>query len=261
VNSKRARSLNADELAGFNRDGFLVLRGLLSEDTRVAMRAVAERDLAALVEPLEFEADTQYPGAPASRQAPGGRTVRRLLQACDRDAVFRNQATAPTVVACLEQMFMQPVVLVQAHHNCVMTKAPAFSSVTGWHRDIRYWSYQRPELISLWFALGEERVENGCLNVLPGSHRVECAAQQLDAAQFLRPEHPDNAALLAQQYAVTLAPGDALFFHSQLFHAAGRNQTTETKLSAVFTYRAQDNLALAATRSATHPEIDLSTTV
>jgi hypothetical protein len=51
VNSKHARSLNADELAGFNRDGFLVLRGLLSEDTRVAMRAAAERDLAALVEP------------------------------------------------------------------------------------------------------------------------------------------------------------------------------------------------------------------
>ena len=59
----------------------------------------------------------------------------------------------------------------QAHHNCVMTKNPGYSSETHWHQDIRYWSFQQPELVSVWTALGREHKGNGCLRVLPGSHQ------------------------------------------------------------------------------------------
>jgi phytanoyl-CoA hydroxylase len=149
------------------------------------------------------------------------------------------------------------VELSQAHHNCVMTKDPRYSSVTNWHRDIRYWSFERPELVSVWLALGRERYENGCLLVLPGSHAMDFQPSQLDSAQFLRIDVEANRELLAREAAVELDPGDVLFFHCRLFHAAGHNQTAQTKFSVVHTYHAADNRPLEGTRSAAVPDIPL----
>jgi phytanoyl-CoA hydroxylase len=80
---------------------------------------------------------------------------------------------------------------------------------------------------------------------------------ELDEAQFLRTDEPGNAALFATRVAVELDPGDVLFFHSRLFHAAGNNQTSETKLSVVHTYHASDNRPLPGTRSASLPDVAL----
>lgn len=248
---------SAAEVAQFTRDGYQIVRGLVPAAACARMLEVAERDLAAATAPLEYETETQYPGAPASLESPGGRTVRRLLQAYSRDAVYREWATAAPVVARLRQLLGPQVALAQAHHNCVMTKDARYSSLTSWHRDFRYWSFARPELVSAWFALGAERPENGCLLVLPGSQRMEFAPERLDAAQFLRTDVPENAALLRTQLAVELDPGDALFFHCRLFHAAGNNRSALTKFSAVFTYHAADNAALPGTRSAGQPDIAL----
>lgn len=252
-----AEGFTAAEIESFGRDGFVVARGLVPARACAAMLAAAQRDLAAARPPLEFEADTQYPGAPVSREAPGGRTVRRLLQACSRDAVFREQATATPVVARLRQLLGPDVALAQAHHNCVMTKQPQYSSLTSWHRDIRYWSYERPELVSAWFALGPERTENGCLLVIPGSHRMEFAPERLDAAQFLRADVAENRELLNSRVEVELDAGDLLFFHCRLFHAAGSNRSGRIKFSPVFTYRALDNRPLPGSRSASLPDLPL----
>lgn len=247
----------ADALTAFGRAGFVIARGLVPQDACTRMLAAAQRGLADALPPLEYEAQTRYPGAPRSLDAPGGRTVRRLLQACTRDAVFRDTATAPAVAGRLRQLLGPRLALVQAHHNCIMTKQPQYSSVTSWHRDIRYWSFARPELVSVWFALGPERRDNGGLLVLPGSHRMDFAPEQLDDAQFLRPDHPANAGLLRTETAVELDAGDVLFFHCRLFHAAQNNRGAHTKYSPVFTYRALDNPPVPGSRSAGLPDIVL----
>jgi len=247
----------AAECAQFVRDGYALVRGLAAGDTVARMRNVAKTHLAESRLPVEFEADTHYPGAPPSRDAPGGRTVRRLLQAYARDPVFRDWALSPLIAPRLAQLLGPQVMLSQAHHNCIMTKNPAFSSVTQWHRDIRYWSFDKPELVSVWLALGEEHLHNGCLLLLPGTHRMEFAAERLDDAQFLRADQVDNRALLGTRIAAELHAGDVLFFHCRLFHAAGNNQTSETKFSVVHTYHAADNPPRAGTRSAALPDIAL----
>jgi phytanoyl-CoA hydroxylase len=243
------------ELEQFRRDGYVVARKLAPEALRSRMLEVARAHLAAAVPPVEYEADVQYPGAPASHDAPGGRTVRRLLQACARDAVFRDWATSRPLADRLAQLLGPRVELSQAHHNCVMTKDPSYSSITSWHRDIRYWSFERPELVSTWLALGEEHRRNGCLLVLPGSHAMEFRPEALDPSQFLRTDLPQHRKLLSTQVAVELEPGDVLFFDCRLFHAAGHNQTAETKYSVVFTYHAADNRPLSGSRSASLPDI------
>jgi phytanoyl-CoA hydroxylase len=245
------------ELAQFARDGFVIARGLASRESCETMKAVARRHLAAEIQPVEYEADVRYPGAPASRDAPGGRTVRRLLQAFARDIAYRDWATAAPVAARLRQLLGEGIELSQSHHNCVMTKNPAYSSVTGWHQDIRYWFFEKPELVSTWLALGTEHEENGCLWLVPGSHRLEFRREQYDDNKFFRADIEENRTILQGRIPAELDEGDVLFFHCRTLHAAGNNRTAHTKLAAVFTYHAADNRPLAGTRSASLPDFAL----
>lgn len=247
--------LTSHHIAEFHQNGFLVLPKLASTTFCSEVLAFAQQQLSRAAPPLEFEADTGYPGAPATKQDLGGSTVRRLLQVTGRSKLLLDWATGSTLSSPLKQLLGDKILLSQAHHNCIMTKQPQFSSVTGWHRDSRYWSFERPELISTWLALRDETVENGCLLVIPGSHQMQVDSDGLDAAQFLRTDFPANQTLLAQAIAVPLHAGDVLFFSSNLFHAAGQNQTDQTKFSLVLTYRALNNPPIPGSRSASLPEI------
>ena len=242
----------------FQRDGYLVVRGLADAAAVGSMREAVLRALDPLQGPAEFEADVGYPGSPASREAAGGNTPRRLLHAYSRGTVFRRWATAPELAATLRSVMRQDrIEMSQCHHNCVMTKHPGFSSETAWHQDIRYWSFDAPELVSVWLALGPEREENGALRVIPGSHRLSLDRGRFDRHLFLRPELDENRELIDTATLVELEAGDALFFHCRLFHAAGKNRSGEAKLSAIFTYHAGHNRPIPGTRSDRYPSVPL----
>ena len=246
------------QLAAFKRDGYLVVPSLAGDALCNEMREVAAGHLEANLAPVEYEVDVQYPGSPRAADAEGGQTVRRLLHAYARHSVFRDWAVSEPVRAHLTSMFDTPeVMLSQCHHNCVMTKQPGYSSATLWHQDNRYWSFDHRNLISVWLALGNETRDNGCLRVLPGSHLLDIEPGRFDASLFLRTDLPENKRLLATATTVELSPGDVLFFHSRLFHAAGRNLTTDTKYSVVFTYHEAANRPIEGTRSARFPGISL----
>ena len=251
-------SLSAQELEQFKRDGYLIFRGMASAELCAQMAAVTRDHLQRAVPPLEHEAEVGYPGAPGSLDAPGGRTARRLRNAYQRHASFRAWAEDERIVTRMEQLFGEPVCLTLAHHNCVMTKHPRYGTATGWHRDIRYWRFLRPDLVTVWLALGEESDANGALRVIPGSHRLDIQPSQLDELDFLRPDVAQNQALFAQGIALELHPGDVLFFHSGLFHSAGTNTGNEVKTSVVFAYRGQSNSPLAGSRSAAAGDVPLS---
>jgi phytanoyl-CoA hydroxylase len=245
----------ADEVRRFRADGFVVARGLADATTCSRILAVARDHLAREIAPAEYEAQLHYPGAPESMDAPGGHTIRRLLQAYARDSAFRDWATAPSIAGRLRQLMGPEVCLSQAHHNCVMTKQPRYSSVTGWHQDIRYWSFERPELVSVWLALGHEYPDNGCLSLIPGSHLLELPRERLDRTMFLREDCAENRALIEARVTPLLEPGDVLFFHCRTFHAASANRTAQTKFSLVTTYHTADNRPVQGTRSASLPSI------
>tara|TARA_R110002072_G_scaffold303109_2_gene493986 strand:+ start:16525 stop:17394 length:870 start_codon:yes stop_codon:yes gene_type:complete len=248
---------SADEIAQFNRDGFLIARGLAGGDWATRMLQVTREHLERELPPIELEADVHYPGSPESVDQPGGRTIRRLKQAHSRDIVFTEWICHLPLVRRLSELLGPGVVMPLAHHNCVMTKQPHHSSDTRWHRDIRYWNFTTPELVSVWLALGDEYPENGGLYVIPGSHRVEFQPSQLDDALFFREDIPENQAMLESAIPVKLLAGDVLFFHARTLHMATRNKTDEPKFSAVFTFRAADNPPVPDSRSAAAGEVVL----
>ncbi len=249
--------LTSEQGDAFRRDGFIVIRGLASPSLCRDFLSLVHDQLAAPFNPVEFEADLGYPGAPADRAAEGGATIRRLRQAIDRDSLFTTWATDPPLLTCLGELLGPDLVLSLAHHNCIMTKQPKFSSVTGWHQDFRYWSFQRPELVSVWLALGPERDENGRLEFIPGSHNLTLSEDRFDERRFFREDLPQNQALIAKRQSFDLEAGDVVLFHCLTLHTAGANRTDATKFSVVLTYRPADNPPLPGSRSASLPELTM----
>lgn len=243
-------SLSLQQLQQFRRDGLLVLRNMVDAASCQRMLEVTKTHLKQAVAPLEYEAQVGYEGAPRSLDAEGGLTARRLRLAYERDPCFHDWALNPQLLAMLGQIFEEPVCLSLAHHNCVMTKHPDFGTATGWHRDIRYWSFARNELVSVWLALGDETSGNGGLKFLPGSHDMAIARERMDDLDFLRPELPENQRLFEQSLTPTLHQGDVVLFHSGLFHAAGRNNSDRLKASVVFAYHGQSNPPVPGSKSA-----------
>ncbi len=238
--------------------GFLIERALVAAERCAELKAIAACQLHEVRQPVEFEADLRYPGAPASKQALGGHTVRRLLDAYTRDAAFAARAVAPEIVAWMQAYFGEQPVLSTAHHNCVMTKHPAYGSLTGWHRDARYWSFERSDLVSVWLALGTETRANGGLWLVPGSHRVELEAECFDTAKFFRSDLPTNQNLIGMAVCPELNAGDVIFFHCNTLHSAGRNLSDQVKFSLVFTYHGAGNQPLSHSRSASKPGVRLT---
>ena len=245
--------------------GYLVLPGFLSATDAQQLQTLTAAMLKPLQAPVEYEADVNYPGSPDCRAAIGGNTPRRLLFAYSRHTALARLATSMRLTNCLQQLFAtnsqsadeQRILLSQCHHNCIMTKHPGFSSATLWHQDIRYWAFERAELISAWFALTDENTDNGSLALIPGSHRLTLDAERFDERLFLRTELAENAKLIEQAVVLNLNPGDLVLFHCRTFHAAAQNSTESTKFSAVFTYHEKNNLAIAGSRSALYPSIAL----
>ena len=238
-------------------DGYVVVREFTPADELAKLNEVARSQLAARCAPLEFEADLQYPGAPPSHDAPGGGTVRRLLDAYSRDPVLAGWATGTHLREWMEAYFGEHVLMSRAHHNCLMTKHPLYGSMTGWHRDIRFWSFEREELVSVWLALGEETIHNGALWFVPGSHAMGFDPDCFDGARFFRTDRADNAGIVQMAESPRLEPGDAVLFHCNTLHSAGRNQSDAVKFSLVYTYHGRSNLARPGTRSAAMPEVEL----
>ena len=242
----------------FEQDGFAILKAY-GAGQLINIQAAANEELLQQSLPLELEADVQYPGAPENTLVEGGSTPRRLLHAFQRNELFSEWASNPSLtdiyknlLSC-EHLWLNP-----NHHNCLMTKLPSFSSDTLWHRDTRYWAFDTPYLLNSWLALGDERPDNGGLKVIPGSHKMELEPDQLDRKQFLDPDQPKNHSLLAQAQPVELEAGDVLVFSAHLIHAASRNFTNKPKLSLVFTYHGENTKPLPNSRSDNLPEFVIS---
>ena len=167
-------ALSSAQIQQFKIDGYLVLPALLSAQQTQQLRAITEQQLEDRTAPYELETELHYPGSPESASASGGDTIRRLLMAYQRDPSFADIAKMPAITTAIKQLLRCENLLMNPnHHNCVMTKQPAYSSETLWHRDTRYWHFSDKYLINAWFALGDEKLENGAMKILPGSHRWE----------------------------------------------------------------------------------------
>jgi phytanoyl-CoA hydroxylase len=245
--------LTKEQLSEFRENGFLLIRNFLDERSCDAIRDVAKVHLKYKIEPIETE--YEYIGIEKDEYKT---SVRRLRQVYDRDILFKNWMQNLKIRPILKQILDEEVVLVTAHHNSIMTKLAHTSTNTEWHRDSRYWYYNGSNLVSVWLALGKENSNNGVLEFIPGSHKMDLKDYQFDEKSFFRSDLEENRKLIEKKVSFNLDKGDIVLFHSELLHRANENKTNEDKISFVYTVKGKSIKALEGTRSAKFKEIELN---
>jgi phytanoyl-CoA hydroxylase len=109
-------------------------------------------------------------------------------------------------------------------HDQALIKEP-FASPTSFHLDVPYWSFTSPDAITIWIALDDATLENGCLYYVPGSHLAQKfdnvgIGNELGALFTVYPEWADTAAVPCP-----VPAGGALLHNGLTFHGAGANMT------------------------------------
>lgn len=133
-------------------------------------------------------------------------------------------------------------------HTKLMQKEPRVGGAWEWHQDYGYWYKNQflfpDQLLSIMIALTPANKENGCLQVIKGSHKMGrinhgFAGEQVGADMVMV-----NHALSSMEHVhVNLEPGDALFFHSNLLHRSEANLSDKPRWSIISCYNSLSNKA------------------
>lgn len=133
-------------------------------------------------------------------------------------------------------------------HSKLMQKEPKVGGAWEWHQDYGYWyknQFMFPDqLISVMVALTPANKQNGCLQVIKGSHKLGrinhgFAGEQVGADMVM----VNNALKTMDLVYVEIEPGDALFFHSNILHRSEANLSEHPRWSIISCYASQSNLA------------------
>lgn len=202
----RSRFTN-QEIEDYRSNGFLAVEDFLAADELARWREIVDAAVA--------EAHNDQSGRNSEKVFTQRMHLRRTSAAVgelvDDPAIGR-------LVAELEGVDGVRLYLDQA-----LVKEP-YGAPTQYHLDIPWWSFSSPHACTIWVALDDSTLENGCLYFVPGSHRL-----RLGAAGDLG---PDLGAMFAAHPEAATAPtpcplpaGGCSFHNGHTIHGAGANMT------------------------------------
>lgn len=79
-------------------------------------------------------------------------------------------ATNPTVLDAIEALIGPNILLLATHFFNKYGEGDAAEAFVAWHQDVAFWGLDPPTAITAWYAVDNSDVENGCMQVVPGTH-------------------------------------------------------------------------------------------
>lgn len=213
----------AGVLHDFQRRGFARLGPILSDE--------GARELGARADRLMSGAEA-HPGIFYQHDSPSGRYDElkfgegwvgpspryRKLERLERDPLFLSWIQNALFERITRALLGDRVTL---YRSVLWNKAPHRGMAVPWHQDDgRFWGLDRPPFVQIWTALDDASVASGCLEVVPGSHKLGLATAEGGTVTDARLQ-----ALNAEDTAVSLPArrGEAILVHNHIWHRTGRN--------------------------------------
>ena len=225
--------LTRQQLADYNRDGYLIIRGFLKPDQIAKLYGIATGDATLSKHAFDLNDLT-------------GKKTRLTLWYNPGDDAYGLLTRSKRIVDSVN-LLMEGRSSVCHFHSKLMQKEPKVGGAWEWHQDYGYWyknEFLLPDqMISVMVAITKANKENGCLQVIKGSHsmgRIEhgFSGEQVGAAQH----YVDLSLKTMEIVYVDLAAGDALFFHSNLLHRSEANLSDYARWSLISCYNRQANV-------------------
>jgi len=214
----------------YQRDGFVIAKDLFS---RLEVDALL-RDLDS-----EFIANLTHD----TRNGQGQSSRFAIWHELKQD-VWGAASSCPRIVEGLRQLMGEEI---SFYHGKVIFKEPGSSASWEWHQDYGYWyhSFLHPRMASAWVALDPSTIDNGCLQVLRGSHRLGRLEHGTMGDQLgVDRNRLEQIRPLFEEVDCEVEPGSVIFFDSHLLHASRPNTSARFRRSFIMCYAAHLNLEI-----------------
>lgn len=232
------------EIDRFHRDGYVIKRGLFSAEEIKHLNATVNED-------------------PKIKQATygladkTGATTELALWHHLGDDMFAAVARSRRIVENLETVMGGEMAF---YHSKLTLKRPKVGGAWEWHQDYGYWyrnGYLFPHMASVFIALDPSTKENGCLQVIKGSHHLGRIEHGVEAGQVGADiVYVEQAQKRLETVFAEMQPGDALFFHSNTLHASSANTSDRTRNVLLCCYNRADNAPFMDKPNNGHTRID-----
>ena len=221
--------LSKDQKYQFEKDGYILLKGLFDSEDIEMLRSTA---------PADRELDKHS----FSRADGEGGKVRLSLWNHPGNGIYGMFSRSERMVNKAEELLDDEV---YHYHSKMILKDPKIGGAWAWHQDYGYW-YQNgllyPDLLSVFIAVDKATKENGCLQVIKGSHRMGRIDHVLTGDQAGADMERVNACLEQMELVhCEMEPGDAIFFHSNLLHRSDQNKSEHSRWAMVCCYNTRSN--------------------
>ena len=224
-----SRLLSDAAVREYHERGFHLARGLFDADEIELLHRAAKQD---------HELDKRSFG----RADGEGGTVRLSLWNHPGDGIYGTFARCERMVRSCEKLLGGEV---YHYHSKMIMKDPRVGGAWTWHQDYGYW-YQngvlQPLLTSVSIAVDRATKENGCLQVIEGSHHCGRVDHVLTGEQAgADRERVEEILKRMPLVYVEMEPGDALYFDANLLHRSDQNRSEFPRWSMICCYNAARN--------------------
>jgi ectoine hydroxylase len=225
-----AKGVIEDSLvARYHEDGYILIKCMLDkEETSLLARAAREDRV------LDQHSFGKGDGE--------GGTIRLSLWIHPTDTIYGMIARSESIVSTAEKLLGEEA---YHYHSKMIMKDAKVGGAWAWHQDYGYW-YQNgvlfPHLTSAYIAVDRATRENGCLQVIRGSHRLGRIEHVLTGEQAgADRSRVDEILKRLDLVYVEMEPGDTLYFHANLLHRSDQNHSDHPRWSMICCYNAKSN--------------------
>jgi polysaccharide pyruvyl transferase WcaK-like protein len=230
--------LTEEQWNEYSRDGFLHLGKVVEPEELEALKRRAD-DLALgnVKNPdVQMQLDTGgvYEDLPAAvKSFEHGTRLYRKIQGLETDDLFVRLVKRPLFLEICARQYgaHAPVSIFRA---MVMNKPAGQGTVLPWHQDGgNVWALDRDPLVTVWVALDPATRANGCLEVIPGTHRLGLLSLHGStvAEEHVRVHCPPERVVPLEVEA-----GHAVLLHNWLIHRSGVNPTSVPRRALTVCY-------------------------
>lgn len=233
-------TLDDDAIAGYRRDGFIRIPGVLTPD-----EVTRYREAVARVYEREEGLGSSDPGY--------ARIFKQVIQLWKVDPVLRELTLHPGLAGLATQLAGVPLRL---WHDHMLVKKPHNGAPTEYHQDSPLWPHAGSRhSLSAWVALIDVPVERGCMTFMPGQQeRTDIRRVDLKDKTDMFAAAEDLA--FAPRVTVPLRAGDVTFHNGYTPHTANANDTDEFRWAFVIAYMDRETTYNGASHPITN-EMDI----
>ncbi len=226
--------ISEDQWAQYERDGFLKLGAVLGQEELEAlqnriddiMMGRADLDYSRILMQLD-STDGKYENVGVQSRGHKGATLGyRKIQDLEHDELFMEFMKKPIFREICARVY-GPEKPITAYRAMFMNKPASAGTLLPWHQD-RWNNLDRDPLITTWTALDPATIENGCVEVVVGSHKWGLLNPDHPSG-FVTPEQGEKARIENGTQFLEMAPGEVVLMHNWLLHRSDKNHSAQSR--------------------------------